>query len=78
MDAFFGEIPIIGMFTGMVFNPAYIVSRTDGTVVMRLEKIPSFWSRLFTIKQINTLSGSEETQVLLSMLMLLLLESQRG
>lgn len=78
MDAFFGEIPILGMFTGMVFNPAYIVSRADGTPVMRLEKIPSFWSRLFTIKLVNAMAPEEETEVLLSMLMLLLLESQRG
>lgn len=78
MDAFFAEIPILGMFTGMVFNPAYIVSRPDGTAVMRLEKVPSFFSRIYTIKQVDALAAEEETEVILSMLMLLLLERQRG
>ncbi|HEY9702100.1 MAG TPA: hypothetical protein V6C58_06625, partial [Allocoleopsis sp.] len=78
LDGFFGEIPIIGMFTGFVFNPEYIVSRPDGTVVMRLEKIPTFLSRVFTIKQIDQLNDTEELRVLLSLVMMLLLERLRG
>jgi uncharacterized protein YxjI len=78
MDALFAEIPIVGMFTGLVFNPIYEVTRPDGTLVMRLEKIPTFFSRQFTIKQLNQLQGQEEAQVLMSLLMLLLLERSRG
>lgn len=77
-DALFAEIPILGIFTGYVFNPVYLVSRADGTIVMRLEKIPSFLSRKFTIKAVDKLNQQEEKQVLLSLMMMLLLERTRG
>jgi uncharacterized protein YxjI len=77
-DALFAEIPIVGLFTGYVFNPVYRVARPDGNVVMRLEKIPTFFSRKFLIKQVDRLSAREEEQSLLSLLMLLLLERNRG
>jgi hypothetical protein len=78
MDALFAEIPVVGIFSGYVLNPVYLVSRTDGAVVMRLEKIPSFLSRKFTIKAVDQLSDREEKQVLLSLIMMLLLEKTRG
>lgn len=78
MDGLFSEIPIIGLFSGYVFNPAFVVIRSDGTIVMSLEKQPSFFSRKFTIKQLNQLSEQEEMQVLLSLLMMILLERSRG
>ncbi|MBD2364306.1 hypothetical protein H6G36_24525 [Anabaena minutissima FACHB-250] len=77
-DALLAEIPILGLFTGYVFNPVYLVSRADGTVVMRLEKIPTFLSRKFIIKPVDQLSDREEEQVILSLLMMLLLERNRG
>ncbi|MHC0066195.1 hypothetical protein ACWATR_25340 [Nostoc sp. UIC 10890] len=77
-DALFAEIPIVGMFTGYVFNPVYLVSRTDGTIVMRLEKIPTFLSRKFIIKAVDQLSDRQEQQILLSLMMMLLLERNRG
>ncbi|RCJ25648.1 hypothetical protein A6S26_14980 [Nostoc sp. ATCC 43529] len=77
-DALFAEIPIVGIFTGYVFNPVYLVSRDDGTVVMRLEKIPAFLSRKFIIKAVDKLSDREEQQILLSLMMMLLLERNRG
>ncbi|MDJ0796390.1 MAG: hypothetical protein QNJ51_06065 [Calothrix sp. MO_167.B12] len=77
-DALFAQIPFVSIFTGYVFNPVYLVIRPDGTVVMRLEKIPSFLSRKFTIKAMNQLSEREEKQVLLSLMMMLLLERSRG
>jgi hypothetical protein len=78
LDSLFAEIPIAGLFTGYVFNPTYLVARPDGNVVMRLEKKPAFFSRIFIIKQVDQLAEQEETQVLLSMLMMLLLERHRG
>lgn len=78
MDSLFAELPIVGIFSGYVFNPVYLVSREDSTVVMRLEKIPSFSSRRFTIKAVDKLSDREEKQVLLSLMMMLLLERTRG
>jgi uncharacterized protein YxjI len=78
LDSLFSEVPILGMFTGYVFNPVYLVSDASGRVVMRLEKTPSFWSRIFTIKQMDKLDEQEQGQILLSLMMLLLLERNRG
>ena len=77
-DALFAEIPIVGLFTGYVFNPKYIVSRNDENVVMHLEKIPSFLSRQFTIKASDRINSRQEEQVMLSLLMMLLLERNSG
>lgn len=78
IDSLFAEIPILGTLSGYVFNPKYLVERSDGTVVMRLEKRPSWLSRKFTIKPVDQLSSREETQALLSLLMMVLLERSRG
>ena len=78
LDGLFGGIPIIGMFSGYVFNPAFLVSRPDGTVVMRLVKQPAFFESKFTISKQAALDKSEETCVLLSLLMMILLERSRG
>jgi hypothetical protein len=77
-DSLLSELPIVGLFSGYFFNPVYLVKRPDGNVVMRLEKIPSFLSRIFTVKQVDRLSSREETQALLSLMMMLLLERSRG
>jgi len=78
IDSLFAEIPILGTLSGYVFNPKYLVKRSDGTVVMRLEKRPSWLSQKFTIKPVDQLSSREETQALLSLLMMVLLERSRG
>ncbi len=43
IDGVIGEIPIVGMFTGYMFNPAYIVSRMDKTPIVRLQKQPALF-----------------------------------
>jgi uncharacterized protein YxjI len=78
MDALLGEIPIVGMFTGYLFHPAYVVSRPDGTVVLRAKKQPAFFESKFTIEQESELREHEETQALLGLIMMLLLERSRG
>lgn len=78
VDSLFSEIPVAGMFTGYFFNPVYLVTRPESNTVMRLEKKPTFLSRIFLIKQVDQLNQAEETQILLSLMMLLLLERNRG
>ncbi|MDH3601140.1 MAG: hypothetical protein OEU26_16085 [Candidatus Tectomicrobia bacterium] len=78
-DALLGEIPVLGMLTGYLFHPAYIVTKAGGMTVMRLEKQRAFLETKFTLtKQQIDLTPHEETQVLLSLLMMVLLERQRG
>ncbi|MCY7368965.1 MAG: hypothetical protein LH474_12520 [Chamaesiphon sp.] len=78
LDALFSEIPIVGMFTGYVFNPSYTLARNSGTNVMKLSKIPGFLSRNFTIQKVDQLDPQEEIQSILSILMMIFLERRRG
>lgn len=78
MDALFGELPIIGMFAGYIFNPTYLVTRIDGTPVAKLSKEPAFFEGKFKLEPLTQLSGDEETRTILSVLMMLLLERRRG
>jgi uncharacterized protein YxjI len=78
VDAFVGELPIIGMFTGYFFNPSYILSRVDGAPLARLAKQPAFLEGKFQITPQAQLSSQEEVQVLLGFLMMTLLERRRG
>lgn len=77
-DGLFSEIPIVGIFTGYVFNPSYIIKRPDGTVVCILKKQASFFGRKFIISNEASFEKGEEDRVLLSAMMMLLLERRRG
>lgn len=77
-DSLIGELPIIGMFTGYLFNPAYIVSRMDNSPVLRLQKQPAFFESKFQLSAQGQMSESEETLVLLGALTMVLLERSRG
>ncbi|NJK30241.1 MAG: hypothetical protein HC851_15490 [Acaryochloris sp. RU_4_1] len=78
IDALFAEIPILGLFTGYFFNPTYLISRPDGSVVMHFSKVPAFWSRIFTLKPVDRMSEDEQQLAVLSLLMMILLERNRG
>ncbi len=78
IDGLFGQIPLLGMFSGYLFHPVFLVSRTDDTVVMRLKKQPAFLEGKFTITKEAELDKGLETRVLLSLLMMILLERARG
>lgn len=77
-DALFGELPLIGMLSGYVFHPAYIVSRMDGTPIARLKKEPAFFEGKFVLTNLSQLSTEEETRIVLGVLMMTLLERRRG
>ena len=78
LDAVIGGLPIVGMFSGYMFNPAYLVERMDGTVVMRLAKQPAFFEGKFQVNTLANLAESEESIVLLAVLTMTLLERARG
>ncbi|MBD1846794.1 hypothetical protein H6F89_25980 [Cyanobacteria bacterium FACHB-63] len=78
MDSLLGDLPFGSFFTGYLFNPTYLVSRSDGTMVMKLSKLPTFWSRKFTIQQVDRTNDHEQAQILLSLMMMILLERDRG
>jgi hypothetical protein len=77
-DALLTEIPLVGIFTGYLFHPSYLVSRPDGMPFMRLKKQSSFIGRRFTIDKLAHLDQSEELRILLALMMMVLLERRRG
>jgi uncharacterized protein YxjI len=75
IDAFISEFPFIG---GLIFNPTYLVTDVDGTVVMKLIKRPSWLELKFRIEKLEMLAKQDEELVLLSLMMITLLERARG
>jgi hypothetical protein len=76
-DGIFGEIPIIGMLSGYVFNPSYILSANEGEELFELNKEPSFFGRKFTVHKITEKEVNEERMVL-SLALMVLNERSRG
>ena len=74
----FGGIPIIGFLTGYVANPTYIVTDSSGKAVMRLRKKPALWEGKFSIESLSELSAAQQTRILVGLLMMVLLEKNRG
>lgn len=77
-DSLLGQVPIVGIFTGYLFHPAYRVTHTNGTVLMRLVKQPAFFEGKFVIEKHVDMPPIEETRALLSLIMMILLERRRG
>jgi len=77
-DSLLGEIPVLGLFTGYLFHPSYLVTRNDGTPVLRVKKMPSAIERRFTIDKIGELNQEDEVRVLISLMMMLVREGGRG
>lgn len=78
IDAFAGEVPVLGMFTGYLFNPAYLISRPDSSQVARLAKQPAFFEGKFELEKQAQLANDDETRLLLGVLTMTLLERARG
>jgi hypothetical protein len=78
MDGLFGEIPLLGVLSGYLFHPAYLVTRPDGTVVLRARKQAALFEGRYEITRLAELSEEDEELALLAVLMLLLLERERG
>lgn len=77
-DALFGELPIVGILSGYVFNPSYVISRLDGTPIAHLKKEPAMFEGKFLLTNLSPLSPEEETRIVLGFLMMTLLERRRG
>jgi uncharacterized protein YxjI len=77
-DALLSEIPVLGIFTGYLFHPSYIVSRLDGTQLVRIKKESSFFGRQFSVTQLADFKAGEEERIVLGLMMMILLERRRG
>lgn len=77
-DNLFSQLPLIGMFSGLLFHPAYQVTRPDGTLVVELTKQSALFEGKFSAELQAPVSAREEQQLLLALMMVVLLERSRG
>lgn len=78
MDSLLGQIPVIGMFTGYLFNPTYLLTDLQGNEVARLKKEPSFFGKEFTVEKLYTTDSDDDDRIMLGFMMMILLERHRG
>ena len=76
-DALFGELPFVGILSGYVFNPAYLVEYR-GNTVLYLKKQPAFLEGKFTVEKRGDFPAADEGLLLSSIIMGLMLERARG
>ncbi len=79
-DGCLTSIPVLGMFSGYFFHPSYIIYQ-NGTnqPIMKLTKQPAFWEGVFSLEPlVSSMPEDEEIRFVLSFIMMLLLERQRG
>lgn len=79
LDGFFGELPLIGMFSGYLFHPKYLVSRiADSAPQVRIAKQPAFFEGRFTIEALTAIEPGDQLRIVLATVMMVLLERSRG
>lgn len=78
MDGMVGEIPIIGMLSGYFLNPSYTIKDLHDKEYFILRKMPSLVGRRFQLDRVNDIDDQDESLVILSFLMMVLLERSRG
>ncbi|WP_182865493.1 hypothetical protein [Stieleria mannarensis] len=78
LESILGEIPILGLLAVYLLNPTYIVSRPDGTPLLKLIKKPAVFEGKYVIEKINDMPEDDELRSLMALLMLVLLERRRG
>jgi hypothetical protein len=78
VDGLIGEIPVIGLLTGLFLQPIYYVTRADGARVLTMTKQRSLLEAHFQITQDAALDDTERERLLLGLMMIILLERSRG
>lgn len=76
LDDLFGRIPILGAFSGYVFQPRYEVKAPNGEICYILRKQPAFFEGRFTVEE--TSNRDDDILVLMALMMITLLERKRG
>lgn len=78
LESILGEIPVVGLIAVYFLNPSYIVSRPDGTPLLKLTKKPAIFEGKFVLEKLGEMPEDDELRSLLAILMLVLLERARG
>jgi len=79
MDTLLGEIPVLGMLTGYLFPPRYVLSAAaDDSPKMKLVKQSALWEGKYELKRTHDYDDVEELRGLMAFMMMTLLERRRG
>ncbi|MCK4635903.1 MAG: hypothetical protein KAT32_03490 [Candidatus Moranbacteria bacterium] len=78
MDFLLGQVPIIGLFTGYLFNPVYLVTNNSGKIVVKLKKESSLVDHRFKVSKEGNIDDDDVERIILSLMMMVLLERGRG
>jgi hypothetical protein len=78
IEATLAQIPLVGFVAVMLLNPTYLVTRADGTLLLKVKKLPAFFEGKFEVSQEAQMSSDEEARIVSSILMMTLLERSRG
>ena len=78
LDGVVSDLPIIGLFAGYWFHPAYLVTDGRGTLVARVQKTPALTEGRYRIDEHQPLPGEGRDALLQGIFMMLLLERTRG
>lgn len=76
-DGLFGELPLIGMLSGYVFNPSYLLRDNNEEAVFEITKEPSFFGRKFIVNKLTDKEVDDERFVL-SLMLMILIERRNG
>lgn len=77
-DSLLGQVPVLGALTGYFFNPSYSVLDLNKKAIIRLKKEASFFGRKFQITKLSTIDLDDEERIILGLMMMILLERQKG
>lgn len=78
LDSILSQVPVLGILTGYLFNPSYIVKDQDEQEIIRLKKMPSFFGRRFELTKLGEMNEEDDDRIMLSLMMMILLERRRG
>lgn len=77
LDGLVEMIPLVGGILSYLINPAYLVE-LRGRSVLRFQKRPSLFERRFELRKLADLPEPDEMLLLNSVLMMVLMERDRG
>ncbi len=76
-DSLVEALPFGDALDGLFFNPAYVIS-LRGKPVLRLQKRRSFFESRFALEKLGEFTEEEENLLIPSVIMMVLLERDRG
>ena len=78
LDHLFTRLPFVGVLSGYVFHPKYLVRDAQDQPLMRLTKRPALFEGKFELEKLQEMDSVAELGTIMSLLMMTLLEKRRG